>query len=262
MKFCSVLISVLVLTAGVPATPSAQSNQWQHLWRISGHPRLQLSTEGVNVVVERGPGETIGAVLESSGWSAGKPLARIEQHQTANTVTLEIHAKPFLGVRFSRLSLRLPKDVEAELRSNSGGITLRGVDGSVRLTTDTGAVQADNFTGSLIAATNGGAVHVRGAFNGLHIYTRSGGIEAQVLPGSRPTSPWRIESEHGSMVIKLPRSLAAELDAHAGIGRIHSNLPIAANARLTPNDLQGKLNGGGEPLVIWSGSGSIQLTDF
>ncbi|HUK42760.1 MAG TPA: hypothetical protein VLX11_17010, partial [Candidatus Acidoferrales bacterium] len=58
---------------------------------------------------------------------------------------------------------------------------------------------------------------------------------------------------------RLPQSFSAELDVHTGDGHIDSDLPVTITGSRHENELRGKLNAGGLPLMIRTNDGSIRL---
>ena len=249
------------LIAGtVILSSSAQAQEWQHRWQLSGHPSLQLSSKGVEVVVEAGSANAIKAVLEVEGSSMGSPVAKIDQHQDGDVVNIHLDAQPYFGVRHIRLRIQVPQNLEAELRSGNGSIALHGLHGRLRLATEVGDIQADNIDGTLEAATKGGAIKIQGRFDLLNLHTQSGPIDAEVSLGSRLISEWQIESEGGSIVTKIPPSLAAEIEARSESGKIQSELPLIPKGFQSKNQVQGTLGIGGPTLLVWSRNGSILLT--
>lgn len=238
---------------------SVHAQEWQHRWQLSGHPSLQLSSEGVEVVVEAGSANVIEAVLEVEGSSMGTPAAKIDQHQDGDVVKIHLVAQPYFGVRYIRLRIKTPQNLEADLRSANGSIALHGLHGRIRLATEAGDIQAENMDGSLEAVTKGGAIRISGRFDLLDLHTQSGAIEAEVSLGSRLISDWQIESEGGSIVAKIPHSLAGEIEARSEGGKIQSALPLIPKGFQSKNQLQGTLGIGGPMLLVWSRSGSIRL---
>jgi len=240
---------------------SAQAQEWQHRWQLSGPPSLQLTSEGVEVVVEAGPPNVIEAVLEVEGSSVGTPVAKIDQHQDGDVVSIHMEAKPYFGARYIRLRIQAPQNLEADLRSGNGSVALHGLHGRFRLATEAGDIQADNMDGNLEAATKGGAMRIQGRFDLMDLHTQSGAINAEVSPGSRLNSEWRIESEGGSIAAKIPPSLAAEIEARSEDGKVKSELPLIPKGFQSKNQLHGTLGIGGSTLLVWSRSGSILLTN-
>jgi DUF4097 and DUF4098 domain-containing protein YvlB len=70
---------------------------------------------------------------------------------------------------------------------------------------------------------------------------------------------WRLESGDGTVTLEVPENLAADLDLHTGDGHIDLDMPITTQGKIRENEVRGKLNGGGNLLVIHTGDGSIRL---
>jgi hypothetical protein len=49
------------------------------------------------------------------------------------------------------------------------------------------------------------------------------------------------------------------VDLHTGDGHIDLDLPVTTEGKIRENEVRGKLNGGGNLLVIHTGDGSIRL---
>ena len=73
------------------------------------------------------------------------------------------------------------------------------------------------------------------------------------------TSAWRIRTGDGSVTLRLPENFTADLDAHTGDGKITVDFPVTASGSLGRSELRGKLNGGGQTLVVRTGDGPIRL---
>jgi hypothetical protein len=71
--------------------------------------------------------------------------------------------------------------------------------------------------------------------------------------------PWHIHTGDGSVSLRLPENFAADLDAHTGDGKITVDFPVTASGSLGGSELRGKLNGGGQTLVVRTGDGPIRL---
>ena len=102
-------------------------------------------------------------------------------------------------------------------------------------------------------------MNVRGRFDALDLRTGDGGIEAAAEPGSKVEAPWSLRSGDGSITLRLPEGLGAELDAHTGDGGIVLDKPVTVTGTISENTVRGKLGPGGLPLRIHTGDGSIRL---
>jgi hypothetical protein len=73
---------------------------------------------------------------------------------------------------------------------------------------------------------------------------------------------WRIQTGDGSVRLRIPKNLAADVEAHTGDGSIHFPLPVMINSGKSEHNFQGKLNGGGPALVLRTGDGSITVSNL
>lgn len=263
LKSGKFLLRVAALTAvvlSVVVAEPASASEWQHHWNVSGRPTLTVSSAGIDLIIEPGATGTIEAVLESAGTALGQPAAKVEHRTSGNSVTIDVRARRFVGVRFLRLRIRVPQNVDADLRSRSGALSVRGLQGNLRLETTSGDLEADALDGRLTVVTRTGTARLRGRFDHLYVRTRSGAIQADVLPGSKLVSDWEVQSATGSVSIRVPSSLAAEIQARTLKGEIRSDLPLVTRGGQDKESLRGELNGGGSTLLVWSNRGSIRLS--
>ena len=79
------------------------------------------------------------------------------------------------------------------------------------------------------------------------------------IAGSVLAAGWRLESGDGTVTLEVPDNLAADVDLHTGDGHIDLDMPVTTIGKLHQGEVRGKLNGGGNLLVIHTGDGSIRL---
>jgi DUF4097 and DUF4098 domain-containing protein YvlB len=148
---------------------------------------------------------------------------------------------------------------DVDIDTGDGSITLEGAKGDVRLRTGDGHIDARNIDGKLDATTGDGHVKIDGRFDALNIKTGDGSIDAHVLPGSKLVSSWNIHTGDGSVDLVLPGEIQANIDASTNDGRISLGIPVTVEGTFSTSQLHGKMNGGGQPLTIHTGDGSIRL---
>jgi hypothetical protein len=129
---------------------------------------------------------------------------------------------------------------------------------SVTLFTGDGHIEVEGFDGALQARTDDGHIEVRGRFQSLNLATGDGDIEAEVDSGSRMVGGWSLHTDDGSIELRLPRDFAADLDASTRDGSVNVDFPLTA-ARIEDMSVNGKLNGGGLPLIAHTNDGSIEI---
>jgi DUF4097 and DUF4098 domain-containing protein YvlB len=149
---------------------------------------------------------------------------------------------------------------DVDIDTGDGSITLEGAKGDVRLRTGDGHIDARNVDGKLDAISGDGHIKIDGRFDALNIKTGDGSIDAHVLPGSKLVSGWNIHTGDGSVDLVLPGELQANIDASTNDGRISLGIPVTVEGTFSTSQLHGKMNGGGQPLTIHTGDGSIRLS--
>jgi putative adhesin len=147
-----------------------------------------------------------------------------------------------------------------DLHTSDGSIAVDGLKGDMRLRTGDGSVQAHNIDGKVEADSGDGSIRLEGRFDSLSIKTGDGGIDAHVLPGSKIASNWSIRTGDGSVDLTLPSDFQANIEATTGDGHISLGIPVTVEGTFSNSQIHGKMNGGGQPLVIHTGDGSIRLS--
>jgi DUF4097 and DUF4098 domain-containing protein YvlB len=59
--------------------------------------------------------------------------------------------------------------------------------------------------------------------------------------------------------LKLPNNAAFDLDAHTGSGSINLAHPVMVQGSIGRKEVKGKVGGGGVPVEVQTGSGSIRI---
>ncbi|HXT26936.1 MAG TPA: DUF4097 family beta strand repeat-containing protein, partial [Candidatus Eisenbacteria bacterium] len=110
------------------------------------------------------------------------------------------------------------------------------------------------------ANTGDGHVTVEGRFDSLNIKTGDGSITARAGAGSKLASGWTIHTGDGSVDMSIPGDLQANIEASTNDGRISLGIPVTVEGTFSTSKISGKMNGGGQPLTIHTGDGSIHLS--
>jgi DUF4097 and DUF4098 domain-containing protein YvlB len=246
------------------AAPPARGDEWSHQYPLKGGPDLHVRTDDGNVRVEAGAGSEIDARVTTVGWRIAPGEVVITESQTGDRVDIEVRIPKLrlgfgTGHRSITVVLRVPKKADLEVHTGDGSITADGLEGEIRLHTGDGSIRATGLTGRLEADTGDGHMDVRGRFDLLDLRTGDGGIEAAAEPGSKVEAPWSLRSGDGSITLRIPENLGADLDAHTGDGSITLEKPVTVTGTIRKNAVRGTLGAGGLPLRIQTGDGSVRL---
>src|SRR5690242_7998818 len=147
-----------------------------------------------------------------------------------------------------------------DLHTNDGSINVDTLKGDMRLHTGDGSIEARQLDGKLDADSGDGHVRIAGRFVALNIKTGDGSVDTRVNSGSKMAASWSIRTGDGSVDLALPGDFQANIDASTGDGHISVGLPVTVEGTFSNSQLHGKMNGGGQPLTIHTGDGSIRLS--
>ena len=157
------------------------------------------------------------------------------------------------------INIHMPREGRVDLRTGDGKIELGNFKGEMLLHTGDGSEEIDGVDGKLRALTGDGHIHANGRFDELDLKTGDGRVDARATAGSALATGWRLESGDGTVTLEVPANLAADVDLHTGDGHIDLEMPVTTEGKIREGEVRGKLNGGGNLLVIHTGDGSIRL---
>jgi len=143
--------------------------------------------------------------------------------------------------------------------TGDGNIDMRNVRGDLTLHTGDGRIEVTGIDGSLRAETGDGRIRVNGRFDLLDVKTGDGGIEAMALGGSKLDGDWRLSTGDGDLTLRVPATIAADVELHTSDGHIDLQMPVTVMGRTGTRELHGRLNGGGKRLSLSTSDGSIRL---
>ncbi len=260
-------LNLLYLTLAAAAFSGIVSAaEWTKTYTIGATPDLRIDTNDGAVTVRVWDQNRIEARIITKGWDIGPGGVRVTDHQTGDHVDVEarvpeFHLNIFEGhERSLRIELQVPRSTRTDIHTGDGSVNVSGLHGDMRVSTGDGSVEASDVQGSLEAHTGDGSVHVRGRFTALNVHTGDGSVDAEIEQGSTVSSPWKVETGDGSVKVRVPAELAADLDIHTGDGGITMEVPLTLMAgKIGGNDVRGHLNGGGTPFYIRTGDGGIHV---
>jgi DUF4097 and DUF4098 domain-containing protein YvlB len=147
-----------------------------------------------------------------------------------------------------------------DLHTNDGSITVDSLKGDIRLRTGDGSIEAHNLDGKVEADSGDGHIRLAGRFDALNVKTGDGSVDTRVQPGSKMASSWTIRTGDGSVDLVLPADFQTNIDASTGDGHISLGIRMTVEGTFSNSQIRGKMNGGGQPLTIHTGDGSIRLS--
>jgi DUF4097 and DUF4098 domain-containing protein YvlB len=278
------LVLMLAAVLGLGAA-TARADDWSKTYAVGGHPHLTVATDDAHVNVLVGPAGSIGIRVHTEGWKIGSGGITIQEEQTGDEIRFETHEPHFqwdfsFHVRRIEIEVTVPRELALDVDTGDGGVTLAPITGTARVHTGDGSIEAQglhgdlslvsgdghiharDLDGRLYAHTGDGSIQVSGRFTRLELSSGDGRIEATAGAGSRVSEDWDLHTGDGSIQLRLPRDLAADLQAETGDGSIDADLPVSVEGRFQSRHLSGHLNGGGAPIRLRSGDGSIHIASL
>jgi DUF4097 and DUF4098 domain-containing protein YvlB len=263
------LFSGLVLSGLVCswATLPARADDWSKTYTLTGKPDLRVETSDADIHVSTWDQNTVEAKVTTTRYKIGEDGIRIEEHQTGNVVEIDVHY-PHHGVTINwgnsgshhvDIDIHMPREGRVDLHTGDGKIEIGNFKGEMQLRSGDGAQEIDGVDGKLRASTGDGPIHANGRFDELDLKTGDGRVDARAAAGSALATGWKLESGDGTVTLEVPENLAADVDLHTGDGHIDLDMPVATEGKIREGEVRGRLNGGGNLLVIHTGDGSIRL---
>jgi DUF4097 and DUF4098 domain-containing protein YvlB len=280
-----VLVFALAATAAVLASAQSGAAAWEKSYTVSGKASLSLDSGDASVTL-RSCGDCR-AVHVQVDWRDRKPADfTVTEFQSGDHVNFELKEKSHFGIHIGNIhepevTVETPATLDLEARTSDGALRISGVQGtldlhtsdgavdvsdvggSLRLQASDGSIRIHNVTGTLDSRSSDGRATIDGKFTALHVHTSDGNLEVTVADGSELNTSSRIESSDGQVTVRLPRSLAVDLDVHTSDGGIHCALPLTMSGydsgHNSGHNLRGHLNAGGVPLEIHTSDGSVTI---
>jgi hypothetical protein len=271
------LIAVCAIAAG-----TASAEEWTKSYSVSGRARVRVDSNDGSVRVTTGDSKQIELRVSYNGYTLDKNLT-ITSNQNGDEVQLSARVRNAISWgwgglhRSLSIEVHMPRtadlnvdtgdgSVEAEaiighldIHTGDGHIRVEGAKGDIRLRTGDGSIEGRDLDGRLEANTGDGHVTLDGRFDTLNIKTGDGSINARANPGSKLDSGWNVRTGDGSVEMSIPGDLQANIDATTNDGRISLGIPVTVEGSMGTSQIHGKMNGGGQPLTIHTGDGSIHL---
>jgi len=255
-------MGLLVLSLGVLLISSAWAEEWSKTFNISGKADLKVMTSDANITVDTWDQNTIQAHVTTENYKIGEGGITIRDSQSGDSVQLEVkYPQHHFHMTRGRvdIAIHMPRQGQVSLHTGDGSIQLANLKGNMELDSGDGNLEIRSVDGTLRARTGDGHIRAEGRFDGVEIATGDGHVETIAEKGSSLGSGWDLQTGDGNVSVELPANFAADLELQSGDGRISLDLPVTVEGHLETNHVRGKLNGGGAPLRVRTGDGSIAL---
>ncbi len=140
-------------------------------------------------------------------------------------------------------------------RADGGSVSIRDIGGDLDATSNGGSVAVGRTTGKVMARANGGSVTIDEATDAIDAKAAGGSVSAYI--SKQPRSDSKLIAEAGNVDLRLPESIAVNIDASCSAGRLRSEFSL--NGHQDDDRLKGTINGGGPLVMVRASAGNINL---
>jgi hypothetical protein len=222
------------------------TQEWSRHYPLAAGGRLEIVNANGPIEVTAGPAGAvdISAVIEAGAMTetrAKEILSEVKIEESAapdrvRVATARSRGRGGLHVTFK---VTLPADARLEMTGNAGTLRAAGLRGHVKAMIVNGAVDLMTMSGTIDAASVNGPVSVK---------------MAQV------TGPMRLESTNGRILLEIPKTAKATLNARSVNGGITiTGLTTEEGTGRRIRTIESQLNGGGPEINLRVTNGRISI---
>jgi len=288
MKLFAPIAAAAIFTS---AAFAQTDNHWDKSYTLSGQPTLVLRTGDSNLNIKScGSCHAVRVTVDSPKRKLSDFV--LEEDQSGNTIHFSLKEKAHFGghvtmhISWSDSPVNVTVETPANLtlhaetedgnlnatglngaislRSSDGHQTIAEVSGTLRVDSSDGSVDLRGIAGTLDAHTSDGTLNISGKLDGLNVSSSDGRVNLELASGSILKNDSNLRSSDGTVTVKLPKDLAANLDISTSDGKIDCNLPLALDGFHSKGEsdhsVRGRLNAGGPTLTIRTSDGAVHLS--
>jgi DUF4097 and DUF4098 domain-containing protein YvlB len=140
-------------------------------------------------------------------------------------------------------------------KTEGGSLSVGDVGGDLEVRAEGGSVEAGRVNGHVLALAQGGSVSIKEAIESVEAKAEGGSVAAYI--SKQPQGDSKLVAEAGNVELRLPESIAINIDAACSAGRLTSDFSL--NGHQDDERLKGKINGGGPLVMVRASAGNIIL---
>ncbi len=292
---CVLALSLWMVPARLAA---ASQKRVQKRFRVGSGAMLALKTHAGSVSITGGPSDEISIDVNVRGRDKDVKDFEVTAEQTGDQIDVSgllqtedtwIWYSPDLRVSYE---VKVPRKCRLSVHTSQGYITVHNVKGVLKGGTSEGDISISNCDGDINLETFGGSLRADSCAGTIGMRTSCGGINFSAITGDVDVSTsagdvrildvggkvraWtaggdmvvrmrgsnegvHVESSGGDISVILPPSVAGNIDAEAVAGEVKCSLPGRLVGEIRENELEAKINGGGDPIYAHTVGGNIRF---
>lgn len=244
------------------AAAGASAQDFQRSYNLEAGGSVNIANVSGDVTVTGYDGAAVVVTAQKTG--RDRDLVEVEDTSTPGRVSLRAKYPNNCNCDASvRFEVRVPRNGNINLEkisTASGDVKAEGFSGRARLTTASGDVTVRGVSGEIHASSASGTVRVADASGRVNASTASGDVEVE-LTRLEGEGDMRFSSASGDVRVRLPSTINAHVSLSTASGSIETNFPIEvkSNRHGPGSRAEGQLGSGARSLKLSSASGNISL---
>jgi DUF4097 and DUF4098 domain-containing protein YvlB len=253
-------VGALVLCAATAVGAAAQDFQRSYNLEAGGSVEIANVSGDVNLTGYEGSALVVSAYKEGRD----RDQVEVEDNSTQGRVSLRAEYPRNCNCDASiRVEVRVPRSANIsfdKISTASGNVKAEGFTGRLHLSTASGNVSVRGVGGDIKASTASGTVRVNDATGTVNASTASGDVEVE-LTRVEGAGDMRFSSASGDVHVRMPSNIDARVSMSTASGDIETNFPIEVkkDRHGSGTRAEGQLGSGARTLKISSASGNVSL---
>ncbi|HWS86052.1 MAG TPA: DUF4097 family beta strand repeat-containing protein [Pyrinomonadaceae bacterium] len=254
-------VGALALCAAAAVSAAAQDFQKTYNLAAGGSVEIANVSGDINLVGYEGSAVVVSAYKEGRD----RDVVEVVDESTQGRVELRVdYPRDCRNCNASvRFEVRVPRSGNIsfdKISTASGDVKAEGFTGRLRLSTASGDVTVRGVGGDIKASTASGTVRVNDATGTVNASTASGDLEVE-MTRVEGTGDMRFSTASGDVRVRMPSTLDARVSMSTNSGDLETNFPIEVkkDAYGSGTRAEGQLGSGGRVLKISSASGNVSL---
>lgn len=140
-------------------------------------------------------------------------------------------------------------------KTEGGSVSVEDIGGDFDAKAEGGSVTASRVSGRVAVLAEGGSVLIKEATDSIEARAEGGSVTAYI--SKQPRADSKFIANAGNVELRLPESIAVNLDASCSAGCLSSDFTL--NGRQDESRLKGTLNGGGPLVMVRASAGNVYL---
>jgi hypothetical protein len=253
-------VGALLLSLAAAGVASAQD--FQRTYNLEAGGSVEIANVSGDIILTGYEGSAV--VVNAYKQGRDRDEVDVEDNSTPGRINLRAKYPNNCNCDASvRFEVRVPRSanlVFEKITTASGDLKAEGFSGRINLSTASGNVTVSGVGGEIKASSASGTVRVANATGRVNASSASGDVEVE-LTRLEGAGDMRFTSASGNVHVRMPTNIDARVSLSTVSGDIETNFPIEVrrNRHGSGSRAEGQLGSGARELKISSASGDVSL---